>query len=335
MICASRTSFEHFLLGVCTLALASCVYKGDHQNDQNVDVNSGPICPTDQPHLTLVLRPLTYDGDNAVFRLDRNLRPCRGLSLSGSDYGSVSAVGGTSSGMDLIGFDNGVVLLVDGSQVVWGVEHENSLAAYSVMSLWYQGVEIVAILWGDTYGSYGDSVDFIGLRNPEPIQHFEVGSDVIHLARPLNGETNKISGLIKWDGVQQYTINPGAQTFGETGEIQVAAPYDQLNWLEVTSTQALIASEHGIMHWSFSSSPAFLGPVPCQWPNMIEDSVEYTAVAHDPSSEQYFLSLFKGTLVGDESQGSYMLRSNTVGECEILYSATSDLEFVGMAWSGL
>lgn len=328
------------VINLCVLVASGCIISPDDGDGTTTDVHSDRACPSGEPHMIIGMRPLEYDADSAIARLDSSLRPCRGRDFIG-DEGSVTSVSGTRRGQDLVGFDSGQFHLFDGNSQVWGLQHEDSrLSVGSIFTMGFAGSEVAGVLWHNSSNS-GDSVDLVSLDSSEGLAHYDANYGDIGAGPSLDGSENRFSGLIDWEGIQHYRTESTASTLGTTGERQVAAPRaGQFNELSVADGRALIAADDGILYWNNDETQAFLGPIRCVWPasrgGVIPDGEEeYLAVAQDLESEHHFLAAVSGTLVGDEDRGSYIFRMSTRGECELVVYADSAHQIVSIAWSGL
>ncbi len=333
MVIAATTSVAAVLLG-------GCIATSGGGPDGTTDPLAGRACPADEPHLIIGLAPTTWDGSSVVVRRDRNLRACRGMTID-RDQGYLVSVAGTSRGHDLLGFDSGRLFLVDGSESIWGIEHESyGMEVGAVFTMEFQGRQVAGVLWVDSYNS-GDSIDLLDLESGEPLQHYDVSSSVIGAARSTDGSSDRISGLIEWEGIQEYRAEPGAASLGMTGELQIATPRaGEFGSLVITDDRAIIGAEQGVLWWPRDESLAFLGPVTCRWPVFSDGTIpdgdeDYVAAVQDLDSGEHFLAAADGTLQGAESSGYYLFRFDTRGECELLITADEDHRFTSLSWSGL
>jgi hypothetical protein len=314
---------------------------GVYKFDPGTNPDVGDACPEGEPHLVIGLRPTVYDQDNRVVRRDQHLRACRGATIPRS-HGLLYFVAGTSDGRDLLGFDGGEVLLIHGSSILWGIDHEDDYPVGSLFTMQFEGREVLGVLWMQYSSSWGEQLDLRELSDGALIRRFDVSSSV-HLAGPaMDGSSDRVSASYDANGIQHYRVVAGADSLGTAGEWQVPRPHALTGLareLAVYPGMTLLAANEGVLYWN-GDSPAFLGPVDCRWPINHGDTlpepgeVQYLAAVPDRGRERTFLVLVDGRLLGASTSGSYIYRMTHRGECELLTESDGDHELSSIAWSG-
>jgi hypothetical protein len=313
----------------------------DGDGDGDGDVVAGPVCPEDEPHLVIGLRSTDWDQSDLVLRRDARLRPCRGTVIQ-TKQTQLSTVGGTSNGYDLLGFSDGAVMIYDDGVPYWDFVDAEGHPALALFSIEFDGLARLAVVWG-SWGSSTPSATSFEVRYLEDgteREVFSVTSELSHASPTLDGAPERIAGLI-WNGVQEYTVTPGADALGSTSEPNVATPWTSgFRWIVPGEGQMLVASRAGVLYWPPETSPAFLGPVTCRWPAVVDGPVpdgeeEYLSVAADLGRTDRFLTVVDGYLEGSDRSSTYLFRISARGECELILEAPPDHEIVGIAWTGI
>ncbi len=311
---------------------------------KGTDPNEGPVCPSGQPHLLIAVNTTDYSRGNAIVRRDVNLNPCRGVTIP-RDNGDITAVGGTSDGRDLVGTENGYVLLIEDDALLWSIDGPDRYPAGSVFTIQYQGTETVAVLWMDYHLSSGEILELYTLADRTHLRSFDVSFSVHDAAPPVDGSSDRVATEYDNDGIQHYRIDPHGDTLADGDERQIPRTTEHVGAfqeLTVYPGMSLITGGRGVLYWPNNASPAFLGPVACAWPARVGEALPlvdtgnfYTSATVDPAHALTFLAVYEGRIEGAERDDTYIYRMTHRGECVLLEQASEDDSIDAIAWSGV
>lgn len=334
----------------CLLVMqASCVEEGTERyarfpQPKGTDPNEGEECPAGAPHLLIGVNNTDYTRGQSLVRRDIHLNPCRGVTIP-RDHGDITSVGGTTGGLDLVGFDNGHVLLIQGDGMLWAIENPDRWPAGAVFTIQYQGAETVVVLWMTHGGGWGEFLNLYSLEDRSLLRSFDVNSSMQDAARAVDGSSDRIAAAYDNKGIQHFRIDPSGDTLADGDERRIPRPTQMAGAfrdLTVNPGLSLITGNYGVMYWPDGSSPAFLGPVACVWPARAGEALpeqgtgnNYRSATIDRRVADSFLVVFDGRLAGAERDDTYLFHMSHRGECALVTQASEDDEIVAVAWSGI